>query len=512
MELWSSLGPDCQERILYKIFEESSPRENAKLRLVCRQWRAASRIGVLHLAPTLLINDELFSVFPNLTALDLTKTISSSRRVNVLLKLRYLKSLHLGYLEDEGLEVFMQLTNLRNLDLTRVAISDEKLNRLCNAFIQLETLNLKSCALFSYSAISSIAGLESLTELNLDSALTGRMEIDLGPLKRLKRLQVLNLENCPAIGDGSLESIGGIHSLQELHLKLRFDQENRATDVGILALLWSGLNNLKTFSISYSRNYTLQSFNEMSGLSHLERFTLTKADLLEEWVFPILASLQSLRSLEVHGCLQLTQSMLHLTVLTRLTSLQFGSGEIPIPPRILEDNALASLSILPNLKHLKISGYIGFTGTTIWKFSSLTSLHLIACCDVKDRYFTALSNLCNLRVLTHRYCDGLTDDSFASIASIQSLEYLSISENSKILGWNLNALSVLTGLLELKLMRCSKLLDEGILQLASLQNLKRIDFTGSRSLTEKGVERLCRANPALNVQFRPFSEYLGGGI
>eukprot|EP00210_Caulerpa_lentillifera_P007883 g7524.t1 len=519
MELWSLLGPDCQERILCRIFNESTSRESAQLRLVSRQWRAASKLGVVFLSPTLLVHDRLSLMFPNLTSMDLTKTISASKRLSVLLKLKYLQSLQLGYLEDEGVEIFTQLTNLRKLDLTRVHLTDARLNRLCFALRKLESLILKSCNVLTHHGIASISEMEHLTELNLDSALMGSMEIDLRPLRKLKRLQTLNVQNCTAIGDGSLESIGGIHSLTDLQMTLRFDLENRASDVGILALVYSsggggggGLPNLKSFSISYSRNYTIESFCELSALTRLERFTLTKADLVKDKVFLILASMNlSLRNLELHGCLKLSQSMMHLTALTRLSSIQLGSGEVPIPPRILEDDALASLAILTNLSNLKISGYTEFTGKTIWQFSSLTSLHLIACCDVKDRYFTALSNLYHLKALTHRYCDGLTDDSFASIASIRSLRYLSISENSKILGWTLIALSALTGLIKLKLMHCSKLQDQGILQLAHMGNLESIDLTGSQSLTEQGVKQLHRANPKIAIQFRHVSEYFGGG-
>eukprot|EP00210_Caulerpa_lentillifera_P003432 g3275.t1 len=499
-DLWASIGLDIQECVLHRAFSQCTPKEIAKLRLVCRHWTLFSRQMIISLTPTELIPIKLPGAFPNLTSLDLRSLICTPPRFHVLLKVRQLTSLYLSSLEDEGMVVFTQLTNLRELDLEGVVVPDKKLIKLCDSLCKLELLNLKQCASLSQLGINALSLLTKLKYLSLESVFNGDVELDLSPLLAMTNLELLNLGNCTSVGDRTMETIGEIHSLRQFYALLRYDQRSKVTDIGISLLLY-GLTNLQILCISYNKRYSFRSFSELGRLSTLEKLTVAKMECARGWIFPIFAQLTSLKHLEVDGCSQLLrQQIMHLTALTQLTSLVLSVGERPIYPRSLDDNVLGTLSIMSKLKTLTVNGYRSVTGHTIGRFGSLTSLNLRGCQDLSDRYFTGLSGLSRLRTLSHEYCNGLTDDSFTSIASIPKLETLSISINSRIQGLNLHVLSALTGLIELELKRCDDLQDELVLQLTKIVSLKKIDFSGSRALSEFVVKAFCKVKPELEVQ------------
>lgn len=499
-ELWACLDRDCQERILCKAFAERTPKETAELRLVCRQWRDFGSETIIFLAPKELHPIKLPGAFPNLNSLDLTRLNSIEDRFHVLLKVRNLTSLYLRSLDDEGMEVFTQLTNLRALDLAGAAVSDGNLTKLCSSLEKLELLNLKQCTSMTQRGINALSVLKSLKYLSLESALNEIGGVDLHPLLCLTNLELLNIGNYEVISDRVLKVVGQLHSLRQLYALLRADQRNKSSDTGITALL-GGLTNLQVLSMSLGLWYTPRSFDEITRLSQLEKLTLTKMEYAREWIFPKLAQVPSLQQLELDGCGQFEEEqLLHLTALVQLSSLVLSAGERPRFPRTLHDSVLVLLSALTTLRALTINGYYGLTGSTIYKLNSLTALNLIGCRHVRDCDFTALEQLSNLKTLSHKSCERLTDDSFTSIALISKLHSLSVSNNSKILGLNLAVLSRLTGLRKLELKRCSELQDEGVQQLAKITSLQRIDCRQSRAFTESGVKALRKANPNLELR------------
>ena len=122
----------------------------------------------------------------------------------------------------------------------------------------------------------------------------------------------------------------------------------------------------------------------------------------------VICNMSSLRSFEVrsHRRSSIISSvgLVKLGNLTCLKTLVLDS----LSGFVVDDNVLAALSALPNLKHLRMSDILGITAECLF--------HL---------------RQSSLRVLVLHNC-RLTDDSLLAISGILQLEHLSMDENDRV--------------------------------------------------------------------------------
>ena len=314
-----------------------------------------------------------------------------------------------------------------------------------------------------HSRISSLAGLDNLSQLT-----------------------VLNLSGC-----GSLRSLPGLEKLTQLtHLDLSHCRT--LADI-------SGLMNLTQLtSLNLSKCVMLSELPRLDKLTHLTSINLsgciclTKLTGLDELTqltslnlrdceslceLSSLENLTQLISLNLHWCSNLT-SLSGLEKLNQLTSLDLRWCRKLISLLGLENMSQLTALNLSNCENLaSLSG--------IENMSQLTALNLSEC-----KSLTVLPDLQNLTQLTNlnlNGCVSLTE--LQGLKKLSQLTRISLSQCNKLTALNLSGCDSLTSLIisrcdsltTLDLSRCKRLTE---LDLTKCDRLTKLDLSGCENLTE----------------------------
>ena len=118
--------------------------------------------------------------------------------------------------------------------------------------------------------------------------------------------------------------------------------------------------------------------------------------------------------------------------------------------------------------------------------------------DVTDRGLASVKGLVGLRSLD-LFSTGVTDAGMAELSGLAGLEVVNLA-HTRVTDAGLVPLRGLKRLRELDL-RSTAISDVGLATLAGLEGLRKLDVQGNVAITEAGVKRLLRANPALSIEY-----------
>ena len=148
----------------------------------------------------------------------------------------------------------------------------------------------------------------------------------------------------------------------------------------------------------------------------------------------------------------------------------------------LDDEALAHIGRLYKIDRLKLTGR--------WVEGDLV---------ITDTGLAHLENLFNLRSLAVRGTE-ITDAGLAHLAGLENLEELDLGIN-RLSDAGLVHLKGLKSLRKLRL-SATNITDAGLVQLEAMKSLETL-VINSTMVTEAGVERLRRARPGLEIEYKP---------
>ena len=284
--------------------------------------------------------------------------IYSITKKNSVKKIRYAGFSFGGYVSQDG--------KLLLVMLPAESIPDGFLNccELC-----LQTLSIEGC-----TALTSLPGLERLTQL-AELKLSGCTRLtELPELKNLTQLKKLNLSRCSSLNE--LPELENLTQLTELDL-------SRCSSLTELPGL-KKLSQLTALDLTRCDNITEPP--PLENLKQLTTLDLAYCNNLTE--LPGLENLTQLTSLNLAHCNNLTK-LPGLEKLTQLTRLN-----------LLDCTHLASLPYLGNLTQLAYLRLFGCRNITalpgLENLAQLTNLNLFGC-----RKLTVLPSLENLTQLTH---------------------------------------------------------------------------------------------------------------
>lgn len=293
---------------------------------------------------------------------------------------------------DAGIPHLVQLKSLRKLNLRKHPYSKkepitEKAAPYLAQIPTLEYLDLEPLAVTDY-ALSELSKLPNLKILYAYYGKSGKSITNIGlqHLSKIKSLEFLMI-NTKDVTDEGIVSLTKLTNLQEL--KLTFCP--KFTDKGLLKI--ANMKNLKKLSMTFATyDNPKQTYATISGLACLNALTNLKSLVLTGVIQDGSGlNLSNLKNLE----------SLHITC--KVTSMQKrGVSVFPIY-QLFNDQDLACLENLKNLRSLSLSGSDSIT----------------------DKGLMHLKNLTNLEYLTLSEA-SLTDEGLAYLKNMKKLNYLSI--------------------------------------------------------------------------------------
>ena len=157
------------------------------------------------------------------------------------------------------------------------------------------------------------------------------------------------------------------------------------------------------------------------------------------------------------------------------------------------NDGLAQISKLTNLKSLDLSGCKPITGAGLAHLKKLTQLerlNLSHCRGFGDASLEHLSELTQLERLNLLGCDRITDAGLAHLKKLTQLERLDLAICFQIGDAGLKDLSELTNLKSLDLSGCYLITNAGLVHLKKLTQLERLNLRGCHQITDAGYKDL----------------------
>jgi Leucine-rich repeat (LRR) protein len=392
-----------------------------------------------------------FGQFSNLTYLNLNYSVFAGQVPSEISHLSKLVSLDLSGDENDYLSLepisfdkfVRNLTQLRELDLSRVNMSLVVPNSLMNLSSSLSSLKLFSCGLQGKFP-SSIRKFKHLQQLDLaDNNLTGPIPYDFEQLTELVSLALSGNENDYL----SLEPISFDKLVQNLtHLRELYLSWVNMSLVAPNSLmnLSSSLSSLKLFSCGLQGKFP----SSMRKFKHLQLLDLRKNNLTGSIPddFDQLTELVSI-DLSFNDYLSVEPSSFDKTIqnLTKLRGLRLGYVNMPL----VTPNSLANLSSSLSALALWGCGLKGKFPGNIFLLPNLESLDLTFNGDLTGSFPSSnVSNALWLLGLSHTRISVYLENDF--FTNLKLLEVLSL-RSSNIIRSNLTLIGHLTQLTRLDL-------------------------------------------------------------
>lgn len=483
--------------IMMTIVEHLSSDDIQNGRLVCREWKNAVSIGIVHLAPRRMEGlGKTIDLFPNIMSLDLkcARMLRDSALME-LLEIQRLSKIDLSGCEDItdisaknlGLLPKLNWLSLKNC----VKITDETILSLCKcvfghpfrkfgagetkqffprSFVgkhplqassppPLEYLDISGCVLLTEISTSAISNhLHSLKELRLGgcSCVTSISDAELQPLSVCSRLSSLDISGCITVTNRGLSPLL-IHLKGLKHLNLwnclRLDSES-------LSVLANIKRHFTELSLRGCHGITDEVFRYIAALKGLERLDIRSCEQIKGHGLKELASLENLVQLNMKGC--------------------FG----------LQDSGMDGLGSLQHLKHLCLADCWQITNlglANLKQLKDITSLDLSGCRNIINSESSGISGIhcmSNLRHLTLRNCERLHGEkALSSLQNLNHLRFLDISGCYKIPVQALKPISQIESLHTLKAEHCLEWRGPGALRnVGSMAKLQELYLSGCTNL------------------------------
>lgn len=367
-----------------------------------------------------------------------------------------------GWLTKEHLTWFVEkLPNLESFTLRSNKLTDQDLKIICG------------------SIEPSIPGWQNLRHLNLSGCgkITGSL---LESLPRLSSLESLDLSDCSNLNWTKLADLTRLKSLT-----LREYHNAISSEYSIL----SSLTNLENLNLHNSRSADDALFVYLAPLSKLKNLVLSNCTALTGSGFTNLRNMSVLRSLDLTNCEKLENA--NIAPLGALPALEILNLE---KCKKLSGNCFQSFSTLFNLKKLSCLGWKGFENTDFKSLELLENLEdlNLSKCHFAGAALGSLPKLPKLRSLDLSYNDLLTDNALSVLGKFKdSLEIISLTNCTKIMGYGLEFLKGLNKLKILKLDQCTSLAPDNLVHLHLLKNtLQFLDLSGCPNLSDDDLQKL----------------------
>ena len=325
-------------------------------------------------------------------------------------------------------------------------------------------------------ALKNLAGIPNTTVARFGGP--GMNDAAMKALAGLKVLKRLDLTDCSSIGDGTLQIIGELKTIEVLILR-------RAgfTDAGLVAV--RNLPRLRALDVRNS-NVTDAGLEHLAGMRTLVDLQLEKAKLTD-------AGLEKLRGLPLKSLnLNYTgvgdAAMPVIGSLATLESLQMEASRIT-------DAGMVELAKLKKLKRFGCR-LANVSGEGIRHLAGLTELNRLELRETSldDDGLEVISHLKKLTFLDISECRLLTGDGIRKLSRLTRLTYLELRELRKVRDDVFAELGTLTNLLELNA-EATRITNESVPTLLKLQKLERLSVAGSQ-LDDAGIVQLSQL-PAL---------------
>lgn len=343
------------------------------------------------------------------------------------------------------------------------------------------------------AALGRLSGLKELT-LGAHFADDGHLSF-LGKLTGLTRLELIQ---CNAARDGSLEVISGLESLEDLQLR---SWEYFSGLTGATFAMWTTkgiaslvrLKNLKTLSLHGSQYVKDDDLKLLSASPKLETLDISWCAKITDVGLANLAACARLRHLDITGC-GFRSGALRCEGFSAFAKHQalesidiFASVEVTVA-------GIAAMAAIPNLQSLDMRG------ASCGDWSS----------DYTDAAIKALATAGKLRTLVTCFYNGVSAAQLQLIGAMKQLETLEVAKSWELTDDSLVALSGLEKLRSLELGQAWQVTDAGLKNFSGLTRLEYLSI-GESKITGSGLASLktLRQLRTLSLQH---SRDLSGGL
>lgn len=300
---------------------------------------------------------------------------SEAKDYNALQYMAFLESLTIENGASGQLDFISSLTNLSELKISHVIISQEEL-ALIGALPSLKSLTLEHCGL---SSINPLKNATQLISLNLNNNTIRNLE----PLSGFENLKSLNLQHNAVT---SLAAISGLKALTELDVA--YNSISSLTHI-------SGLTALLSLNASYN---AIENTGDLSALKSLLEINLSNNKLTD---IDTLASCPTLKDVNVST--NLLTDITSMKALTKMMYFDFSYNEVTELPAFTKDCALVKITGSNNkLASLdRLSGLENLNEVNMDYNSEISSVAVLSNCPVlievnvyatKVKEVTALTN------------------------------------------------------------------------------------------------------------------------
>jgi hypothetical protein len=392
------------------------------------------------------------------------------------------------FLAAEGMTGLLAAANrCRILNFSSCPLTDNAVEALASANINISTLRAKLAGLAYGKSINLMSRLKTLSELHIVDA--GKLAAqDLSSLKDLTNLHTLHLDKC-ALEDGAISELSSISSLRDLSL---WGTKSSPPDA-ITAL--HALTHLS--SLQAGNTHGAPSLTALSSLTTLQHLKYTSATHADDYPSLNAAESQALACLTALTSLDLPRmdinyakadavlshpALLHLTcnelgprsdadiirsklthITTNSTPYRQDNGSDPALPPSLEHVSLHSACCDGHLVQLQHT-----PGLT-----SLTILDLYALWSPERTLRSIMPHLTRLQQLSLAH-STMDDAAFKALASATALTSLCISNFDSITDVAATALISCSHLREVTFVRCHGLSRMAAAMLARMPSVRRV--------------------------------------
>ena len=296
---------------------------------------------------------------------------------------------------------------------------------------------------------------------------TGRFyDRHMSGIARLKKLKKLSVRSCDELTEATLDVLRYLPDLRELSL----------TEVdGIFSLEPLALcKSLTTLTFSSNGHFDFLGLDCLRDMSQLKKLDLSYNKTLEDKHLRHLAHCGSLESLNLKGCLEVTDDGLSvLDSMTKLKTLNLARC------KRVQGAFLENLS--STIRELTLSGcdLDDANAASFVRFDRLENLHLDGNKRLTESAFEGLKACQALEVLD---LAGLpvTGEHLRLMASFSNLKSLDLSRCQDATGEDIAQLRRCRGLETLRLSHCRRIDSPDILPLTAFANLKSLSLDGTR--------------------------------
>lgn len=396
----------------------------------------------------------------------------------------------------EDIVHFAQTYNVTKLNLSKLQLNNEQIERLTSQLIDLTHLDLQDCQEINDESLQIISlRLQKLTYLNLFHC-TNISTIGIQTLSSFKNLTDLNISACGGVNDTSLQVLApNLKKLESLHLRISKD----VTEIGIKALIsftnlteldladclgvndtslqfiTPHLKNLKKLNLHRTKNLHSSGIQALASLTHLTDLDLSFNTSVDDLSFQRIAPrLTQLTKLNISHCSNLSsegiKTLAHFRNLTDL--LMYGNT-------LVNDESLQVM--MPALTNLKV-------------------LNMQDCASITFQGIQTLASLANLTTLDISRCFHLNRGSLQVILpSLKNLTFLNISYCNNFDLRDFSAIRSLKKLMTLKMSNCDGVNRRSLTEIIPhLKHLKELDIGNCKNVRMKSLETMSTHCPNLS--------------